>query len=154
MRWKLTPEERFWSKVDPCRTDGCMVWVSTMYINGYGMFSIKKKRLRAHHFLIGKAPVGLEWDHLCRNRACICPDHLEAVTRSVNMKRGDLGRVLRERALKITHCPQGHEYTPANTLYFPSRGNRRKCRICRDAYWKKYQPLRRKSSSPLQGKQA
>lgn len=88
---KYTPEERFWMKVDPCRTDGCAVWLGAIASNGYGLFWLHGKLVLAHHFLTGKPPKGLEWDHVkergCTHKACVWPDHLESVTHLVNMRR-------------------------------------------------------------------
>ena len=75
----------------------------------------------------GPIPKGLEIDHLCRNRACVQPEHLEAVTHQENMRRA---------ALLKTTCPQNHVYDEANT-YIDYRGNRR-CRQCLAAYARKY----------------
>ena len=114
------PDERFWAKTDPCRTDGCIVWMGARS-HGYGSFKLDGRMIPAHHFLAGKAPAGLEWDHLCRVPACVNPEHLEAVTRRENTLRGLHGRL-------ITNCPQGHPYDEVNT-YITPRGARR-CRLC------------------------
>lgn len=102
--------------------------------HGYGWFSYRGKPRGAHQvaYLLfrGPLPEGTEPDHLCRNRACFNPDHLEAVTHQVNSIRGGAGQ---NNATK-THCPQGHEYTPENT-YIGTRatGTYRDCRTCRKA---------------------
>lgn len=75
----------------------------------------------------GPIPRGLETDHLCRNRWCANPDHLEAVTHAENMRR---------RSEAQTHCTHGHEFTPENTYLRPrsANGGARSCRACnRDA---------------------
>lgn len=102
----------FWAKVDkhgpvPAHRPDlgpCWVWTAARHGKGYGMFSVDRKRkVRAHRFayemMVGPIPEGLDLDHLCRNRACVNPEHLEPVTRSVNLKRGNVGgrRVPRER---------------------------------------------------------
>lgn len=87
IRTKGNPETRFWGKVDPCRTDNCMIWTGSKTKGGYGLFGTGVKVIAAHLFLVGHAPEGLEWDHLCVNPSCIYPKHLEAVTHSVNMRR-------------------------------------------------------------------
>ena len=119
-------EARFWAKVDPCRTDGCKVWVAGES-GGYGIFSLHGKPIRAHHFLVGVPPVGLMWDHVkergCLNRNCICPEHLELVTSGENSRRGNVGKW----QLAKTHCPQGHEYSVENTYLYRGKRN---CIIC------------------------
>ena len=122
-KYPQTREQRFWSKVDPCRTDGCMVWVGKK-VDGYGRFSVGEKEIRAHQFLAGKASEGLEWDHLCRNRACVNPDHLEAVTTRVNVLRGLGFAAVNTRKIQ---CPRGHPYDETNTLLYQGR---RYCRTC------------------------
>lgn len=119
---KLTPEQRFWSQCDPTRTDGCVIWLGTITQNGYGQFGLNGKRIYAHHFLRGHPPKGLDTDHLCRNRACVWPDHLEFVTRVENARRGIKG-------VLTTHCPLGHAYDVVNTYVNPH--GRRICRACR-----------------------
>lgn len=75
-------------------------------------------------FLNGRpVPVGLELDHLCRNRWCINPTHLEPVTHAENVRRGECGIHQRSR----THCPSGHPYEGDNLIV---RRGGRYCRIC------------------------
>lgn len=75
---------------------GCWDWLLTKTWDGYGYFTVNKKHKYAHVFYFeqvkGLVPAGLEIDHLCRNRGCVNPDHLEAVTRSVNQLRGFAAR--------------------------------------------------------------
>lgn len=128
-------EERFWPKVD--KTPTCWLWIGAIGSGGYGNFYISNvgRKIRttlAHHWayeqLIGPVPEGLDLDHLCRNRACVNPAHLEPVTRSTNLRRG-VGTAGR------TECPQGHPYDEANTYHDPLTGWRqcRQCRAARDA---------------------
>ena len=81
----------------------------------------------------GPIPAGLDIDHLCRTRACCNPDHLEPVTRQVNLLRGETTTAARAA---ITHCPRGHEYTPENTR--TSKLGQRECRECRRALNRAY----------------
>jgi len=127
-----TLAERFWPKVR--KTDGCWLWIGAK-ANGYGRVAFNGKVAGAHRVSYemahGPIPVGLQLDHLCRTRACVRPDHLEAVTCRENLLRGT-GLVAVEVAK--THCPQGHPYSGDNLLYSRTKrgGLCRVCRTCRD----------------------
>jgi hypothetical protein len=78
--------------VAPNTDTGCWEWIGTCQSNGYGAFAVAGKTLRAHrwayeHF-VGPIPVGLTIDHLCRNRTCVNPEHMEPVTSAENTRRG------------------------------------------------------------------
>lgn len=133
-------EERFWSKV---RSEGdCLIWTSTTDKAGYPDFHVSGyPKCRAHRFaywlVYGTIPEGLVLDHLCRNRNCVNPTHLEPVTQRENVHRG-LGIAARNRAK--THCPQGHPYDEVNTtvVTFTTGRKARYCRACmRDRYAKR-----------------
>src|SRR3954468_15569508 len=107
---KYTPEQSlaaFWAKVDPCRTDGCMIWLGALTKKGYGELRREGRTIQAHRFLVGKPSDGLEWDHLCHVRNCVAPNHLDAVTHITNL--------LRRRIRIALYCSIGHEMTEANT---------------------------------------
>ena len=122
------PIQRFVEKFEIDPVTLCWVWRGARFDNGYGAFWFDGSTGQAHRFayayFTGPIPPGFEIDHLCRNRACASPDHLEAVTHAVNVQRGEVG--LRERSK--THCPQGHSYDPANT--WVSKEGFRVCRAC------------------------
>lgn len=136
--YAATPEERFWEKVNKNgpifrqRPDlgPCWSWLGRLR-NGYGAFSVKGGRqVRAHRWSyeksFGAVPDGLELDHLCRNRICVNPSHLEAVTHRVNTLRSDNACALHARQ---THCMRGHPFDEANTYVRPNGGGRT-CRAC------------------------
>jgi hypothetical protein len=107
----------------------CLLWTGSKTRNGYGVFGYAHgKKAMAHRFayerLIEPIPDGLQLDHLCRNRACVNPHHLEPVTQKVNLLRGIGFAGVNARK---THCPRGHEYTPENTKSFSGW---RQCRAC------------------------
>lgn len=108
---------RFWDKVRVL-DDGCWEW-QVGKSEGYGRFCISHgndayvHRL-TYEQLIGSIPDGLTVDHLCRNRACVKPAHLELVSNGVNVLRGVGPPACNARK---THCPRGHPYDLINTRY-------------------------------------
>lgn len=126
----LTLEERFWPKVDV--TGGCWLWTGATNGVGYGCIC-RGRPLRGNEYAHrlsyawanGVIPEGLDIDHLCRVRNCVNPSHLEAVTRSVNLRRSPL--VGRTRPVRMT-CPSGHVLRDEN-LRINSLGWR-SCRMC------------------------
>lgn len=122
--------QRFWSKVQ--MTESCWLWVGAIKENGYGRFRFDGRAQHAHRVayqaMRGEVPSELELDHLCRNRRCVNPDHLEAVTHRENDLRGVGVSAIHARA---TACPKGHPYDADNT-YITRRGGRA-CRACHRA---------------------
>jgi hypothetical protein len=141
--------------------DGCWLWSGAHFqTTGYALFNVKcddsKWRPTVAHraawrIYVGPIPEGLQLDHLCRNRACVNPGHLEPVSQAVNIRRGEGASAL--NAVK-THCPQGHEYTPENTYRKPGT-EWRDCRECmrerdrrRAASRRGYVPPSRRAKAP------
>ena len=133
----MTDERNFWLKVE--RTDGCWEWLASRSTAGYGRIWWNGKLMQAHRvsyeLFFGAIPIGMDLDHLCRNRGCVNPYHVEPVTRRTNLLRG-LG--IPAISAARTHCAKGHPFTVSNTYWY--RGSRQ-CRICRRLYGKnRYKP--------------
>lgn len=109
---------------------GCWLWLFRPS-HKYGTITFFKKRFYIHRHTYtmanGPIPEGLEIDHLCRERRCCNPEHLQAVTGSTNNSRSES---LSARNARKTHCKRGHELSGSN-LYV-RRGNRG-CRTCINA---------------------
>ena len=126
--------QRFLSKF--AKKDSCWEWHGAKVGQGYGAVTVAGQTLLAHRvsyeFYVGPIPEGLQIDHLCRNRACVNPDHLEAVLQKANLLRGESFSAKNARK---THCTKGHEFTSENTYRYQRKDGswRRDCRICRAA---------------------
>lgn len=110
---------------------GCFEWTGAMSSNGYGQFWLNGKNVGAHRVsyeqFVEEIPDGLEIDHLCRNRKCVNPDHLEPITGSENLLRGAM------RNKGKTHCPKGHPYELDGHQYLAdgrTKGRHRRCKPC------------------------
>lgn len=150
------PKERFLAKAE--RADnGCILWTGTINAwTGYGTLSIDRVNQYAHRlayiYFVGPIPEGMHVDHMCHNRdlscndgsncahrRCVNPEHLQAVPPKVNI----LGSSYTSASMNArkTHCKNGHEFTPENTIR-ASRGGRA-CRACHNAKQRIYDARRR-----------
>lgn len=104
--------------------NGCWEWVGGISDNGYGRWNTTTRSRYAHRVVyemhLGVVPKGLHLDHLCRNRLCVNPDHLEPVTCKTNILRG-VGFSARNAGK--THCIHGHND-------WVRVRNGRQCRTC------------------------
>lgn len=142
--------DRFEAKIFPLE-NGCWYWAGVKNNQGYGYINQAGRSVSVHRLSYslchGPIPAGMTIDHLCRNRACVNPHHLEVVSQKENTHRGE---TIAARNSKKTHCLRGHEFTDDNT--YINRG-RRCCRACawlagRETYRRKhpnavYRPLKK-----------
>lgn len=120
-------DERFWSKVNASGV--CREWEGYRNRDGYGRLGRGGVVLNAHRYayelLVGPIPPGMEADHLCFNRACVNPDHLDIVDHATNSRRAR-----RMKPGSASHCGKGHEYGPDAYVWQGRAGGNRRCRKC------------------------
>jgi hypothetical protein len=125
----------------PEPNSGCWLWDKAVMSNGYGLIMTATGVRTAHRVSYeafrGPIPEGLELDHKCRVRSCVNPNHLEAVTKLVNVRRGLSGARNRQK----THCKNGHELSEENVLR--DRDGGRHCRACSSLRLKQFRSRKR-----------
>jgi len=127
---------RFWAKT-VVTSRGCIEWVGAVRQNGYGAAWINRRLMVPHRVSATWAhgiplPVDKDVDHLCRNRKCVNPQHLEVVTRRENIKRGTSRAAATIQAFDAEgQCAHGHDLTADRAWVSTLEG--RTCRLCRNA---------------------
>lgn len=137
---KTSLEEKLITKIRVNSKTLCWEWVATLNWGGYGKMGNQGAHRVVYEFLIGKIPEGLQLDHLCRNRACVNPMHLEPVTARINRNRG------RFYNAEKTHCKWGHEFNKENT-YINPKNQRRTCIHCKRKLLKEWRNRKKESCS-------
>lgn len=138
-RKRLSLDKTIWSKVN--KTETCWLWTGPLNAKGYGCAYYNGKCMSAHRavyfILVGIISDGLEFDHKCRVRNCVNPEHLEPVTHTVNLKRSPF------RGGKKFICKRGHVFTTKNTRM---QNGTKVCLICsRESQRRSYQKNREKT---------
>jgi hypothetical protein len=114
-------QEFFWSRLES-RGD-CLIWTGARNADGYGITSYQNKTLSAHRlayfYTYGEFPENKMLDHLCRNRPCANPEHLEPVNNAENLARSMPYHI---------YCRKGHRYTELTTIY--TKGYKH-CKVCK-----------------------
>ena len=138
-------EDRPRVKILPrCLVDenGCWIWTGALSSTGYGAVRWEGRIWNTHRLLyidlVGEVPKELTMDHLCRNRACCNPQHLEPVTQRVNILRG---RGVTAENIAKDACVHGHRFTVEITIIEKTGG--RHCKTCREKHIKAWRERNR-----------
>ena len=94
------PETRLYRRVKEL-PGGCLQWLGTVSKKGYGRFYLNGRKVSTHRYAYelynGPIPDGMQIDHICRNRSCVNPAHMELVSSAENTRRGYPGKRSKER---------------------------------------------------------
>lgn len=114
-------------------TESCWVWIGKRDKGGYGIYNSNVAHRASYELFVSKIPKGMQIDHLCFERACVNPAHLEAVTQAENILRSIPNRTKRQNP---KYCIHGHQYNSKNTYIRPN--NSKSCRTCQVIAVKNY----------------
>jgi hypothetical protein len=142
--------QRFMDKVHMEPNTGCWLWVGAVNAKGHSVVShravLKMGHRASYEHFVGPIDPGLQIDHLCRQRCCVNPEHLEPVTSRENTMRGYGPAAMNSRK---TNCANGHAYTQENTLLKKDSVGRvgRQCRICGREYQRRWRSMAARRAS-------
>lgn len=105
---------------------GCWLWSGALNSSGYGSVTFQGKTWRVHRlihtYIVGEPIVAFELHHICAQKSCCNPSHLEKLTKAQHSAIGYRS--------KLTHCPAGHPYSGDNLLMWSDK--HRRCKICQE----------------------
>lgn len=143
---RKTDLHRFVAKIS-VTPGGCWKWAGCKFKSGYGAFRVQPSTVYAHRYsyevFVRGIPEGLQIDHLCRNRECVNPDHLEPVPLAENILRG-----FAAKGSTPGRCKRGHARTAENT-YISPKGmlNCRKCNNIKNYEFRERQKVKAGAAS-------